>query len=194
MRMFDHRRLKMAISFSVLVMVLILLLSLDMVTFSRYETRVTSSSALDTAIYLVNDTYQTVQVKLPDIMPSNNVYQYTFSVSNFNEDEHCETNLLYKLHIRTTTNMHIDYELYNTLDIQNAESCILSDDTVLDPDGTYFRHIYTEEVEFLYTQDEIEYYTLVFTFPSQYNDYEYNSNVDYIEINVESRQKLSTDV
>lgn len=194
MRVFDHQRLKLAITFSILVLILIVLLSLDTVTFSRYETVVTSSSALDTAIYLVNDQYQTVQVKLPDIIPSNNVYQYSFSVSNYNNDEHCETNLIYRLHIRTTTNMHIEYELYKTLTIQNAESYILSNDVILDADGTYFRHIYTEENEFLYTQDEIDYYTLVFTFSEDYNDYEYNSNVDYIEINVESRQKLSSDV
>ncbi len=194
MKMFDHRRLKIAITFSILVFVLILLLSLDAITFSRYETVVTSSSALDTAIYLVNDQYQTVQVKLPDIIPSNNVYQYSFSVSNYNDDDHCETNLIYRLHIRTTTNLHIDYDLYKTLNIQNAESYVLSDDVVLDSYGTYFRHIYTEENEFLYTEDEIDYYTLVFTFSEDYNDYEYNSNVDYIEINVESRQELDSDV
>ena len=101
MKMFDHRRLKIAITFSILIFILIVLLSLDTITYSRYETLVSSSSALDTAIYLVNDQYQTVQVKLPEIIPSNNVYQYTFSVSNYNEDEHCETNLIYRLHIRT---------------------------------------------------------------------------------------------
>lgn len=194
MKVFDHRRLKIAILFSVLLFVLILLLSLDTITISRYETLVTSTSGIDTAIYLVNDEYQTIQVKLPDIIPSNNQYQYTFSVSNYNDDEHCETNLLYKLHIRTTTNMPIQYELYKTLDIQGAESYILSNDVIADRNGTYFRHIYTEENEFLFSEDEIDYYTILFTFPSQYNDHEYNSNVDYIEINVESRQKLSSDV
>ena len=90
--------------------------------------------------------------------------------------------------------MHIDYDLFNTLDIEKAESCVVSDDVLPDADGTLFRHIYTDETRFLYSEDEIEYYTLLFTFSDDYTDYMYNGLVDYIEINVESSQILRTDV
>ena len=77
---------------------------------------VSSNNDLNTAIYLLDDSYQTITVKIPDVIPSNNQYLYTFSVSNFKNDKHCDTNLNYKVHIRTTTNLRINYELYGTLD------------------------------------------------------------------------------
>ena len=194
MKILDHRRLKIAVGFALLVVILLYMLSLDTVTMSRYQSSVSSSSGLSTAIYLVNDTYQQVNVKLPEVVPDNSQYAYTFSVSNFNDDEHCQTNLKYKIHIRTTTNMHIDYDLFKTLEITNAESDVLSDEIVLDSDGTYFRHIYTDEYEMFYDEDNTDYYTLLFTFSDDYVDHQYNNLIDYVEINVESQQVLSTDV
>ena len=191
---FDSRRLKISIVFMLLVVILIVFMRLDIFTLSRYESSVASSNSLVTAIYLLNDTYQTINVKLPDVIPSNNQYAYTFSVSNYNGDEHSDTNLKYKIHIRTTTNMHINYDLFNTLDIENATSCVTSNNIVRDSYGTIFRHIYSDEKRFLYSRDEIEYYTLLFTFPDDYDDYIYSGLVDYIEINVESSQILKTDV
>ena len=202
MRLLDNRRLKIALTFTILVIVLLYLLSLDTITFSRYESTISSTSGLSTAIYLVNDEYQTVSVKLPDVIPSNRQYKYTFSVSNYNDDEHCETNLKYRVHIRATTNMPIVYDLYKVEDLEDdlndAETYILDNDDILDSYGTYFKHIYTEENTFYFDEDNIDYYVLVFTFPDdtqegEYN-YEYNSNIDYIEINIESQQILSTDV
>ena len=192
--MFDSRRLKISFVFIFLVILLMFFFNLDIFTLSRYESSVTSSNSLVTAVYLLNDSYQTVSVKLPDVIPDNNQYAYTFSVSNYNATSHSDTNLKYKIHIRTTTNMHIDYDLFNTLDIENAESCVVSNTTLPDEDGTIFRHILTDEKKFLYSMDEIEYYTLLFTFPDEYDDYIYNGLVDYIEINIESSQILKTDV
>ena len=194
MKIFDHRRFKIALTFASLIIILLYLLSLDTITLSRYQSSISSASGLSTAFYLVNDEYQRAEVKLPDVIPSNNQYAYTFSVSNYDDERHSDTNLKYKVHIRTTTNMHIEFDLFKTLEIADAESCIVSDDFIKDADGTYFRHILTDESEFFYNEDNIDYYTILFTFPSEYNDYEYNNNIDYIEINIESHQVLSSDV
>ena len=204
---FDSYRLKISLTLMLLVMVLIACLSLDVFTLSRYETTISSTNNIATAIYLLNDEYQTVSVRLPDVIPSNNQYIYTFSVSNYTEDRHSDTNIKYVVHIRTTTNMPIEYDLFNTLDIDGgeaeeeeeeeetgAESCVVSDDFIPDSDGTIFRHIYSDEKVMLYSEDELEYYTLLFTFPDDYTEHIYNGLVDYIEINIESRQILNTDV
>lgn len=89
--------------------------------------------------------------------------------------------------------MPIEYNLFQTLDIENAESYVSSDDIATDEDGTYFRHLYTEDNIFKYDEDNIDYYTILFTFPYEYNDYQYSGFADYIEINIESRQILATD-
>ena len=194
MKMFDSRKLKMSITLIILVIMLMFLINMDIFTLSRYESKVVSSNSLTTAIYLLNDSYQNIQVKLPDVIPSNNQYSYTFSISNYNDLKHSDTNLKYRIHIRTTTNMPISYNLFNSLDATSSESIVITNEINPDSDGTFFRHIYTDYKEFLYTNDEIEYYTLLFTFDEEYKDYIYNGLVDYIEINIESSQILKNDV
>ena len=131
--------------------------------------------------------------RIPDIIPSNNQYLYTFSVSNFKDDLHCDTNLEYVVHIRTTTNLRIDYELYNTLTVDGATSIISSNTIEQDRDGTYFRHILTDSKTMLYSEDETEYYTLLLNLPSDYKDAKYSGVPEVIEINIESRQVLDSD-
>ena len=199
---FNSQRLKISLTLMLLVMLLFACMSLDIFTLSRYETKISSSNNITTAIYLLNDEYQTISVKLPDVVPSNNQYLYTFSVSNYKDSRHSDTNIKYKVHIRTTTNMPIEYDLFNAIDIQqnegeegdSVESCVASDTFSPDEDGTIFRHIYSDEKRMLYSDDVTEYYTLLFTFPEEYTDYMYNGLVDYIEINIESSQILNTDV
>ena len=193
MKKFNRRRLIISGVLLILVIVLIVFLKLDIFTYSIYEKQVTSNNDLNTAIYLLDDSYQTVTVRIPDVIPSNNQYLYTFAVSNFKDDKHCDTNLEYVVHIRTTTNLRIDYELYNTLDIDDAESIIISNNVELDSDGTYFRHILTNKKTMHYNVNETEYYTVLLNLPSDYKDSKYSGVPEVIEINIESRQVLDSD-
>ena len=193
MKRFNKKRLIISLTLLLLVIVLLIIISLDIFTYSRYEKQVSSTNNLSTAVYLLDDEYQTITVKLPDVIPSNNQYLYTFSVSNFNMEDHCDTNLKYKIHIRTTTNLRIDYELYDTWDIENATSYILTNNIEIDSDGTYFRQIYTDEKVMLYSEDKTDYYTILFTFPDDYKESKYSGIPELIEINVESKQILDSD-
>jgi len=193
MKRFNRRRLIISGILLILVIVLIVFIKLDAFTYSKYEKQVTSNNNLNTAIYLLDDSYQTVSVRIPDIIPSNNQYLYTFSVSNFKDDLHCDTNLEYVVHIRTTTNLRIDYELYNTLTVDGATSIISSNTIEQDRDGTYFRHILTDSKTMLYSEDETEYYTLLLNLPSDYKDAKYSGVPEVIEINIESKQILDSD-
>lgn len=193
MKKFNRRRLIISGILFILVIVLIVFIKLDIFTYSIYEKQVTSSNDLKTAIYLLDDSYQTITVKIPDVIPSNNQYLYSFSVSNYKDESHCDTNLEYVVHIRTTTNLRIDYELYNTLNIDGATSIITSNNVDLDSDGTYFRNILTNKKTMHYDLDEIEYYTLLLNLPSDYRDAKYSGVPEVIEINIESRQVLDSD-
>ena len=152
-----------------------------------------SQNDITTAIYLLSDEYQTINVKLPDVVPGNNQYAYSFSVKNFKDNLHSDTNLKYRIHIRTTTNVDITYELYNTLNIENATSNILTSNTSPDRDGTYFNNMYTDYKTMLYTEDKTDYYTILFTFPTDFKNARYSGITELIEINVESNQILSSD-
>ena len=193
MKKFNRRRLIISGVLLILVIVLIAFIKLDIFTYSIYEKQVTSNNDLNTAVYLLDDSYQTITVRIPDVIPSNNQYLYSFSVSNFKDDKHCDTNLEYVVHIRTTTNLRIDYEFYNTLDLDDAESIITSNNVELDSDGTYFRHILTNKKTMHYNVNETEYYTVLLNLPSDYKDSKYSGVPEVIEINIESRQVLDSD-
>jgi len=190
---FNKNRLIISGILLFLVVVLIVFIDTDVFTFSRYERNVTSNNDLHTAIYLLKDEYQTITVKIPDVIPSNNQYLYTFSVSNFKDDVHSDTNLKYKIHIRTTTNLRIGYDLYNTLDIDDAQSDLITNLIQRDDDGTYFRNMITGEKTMLYSEDKTDYYTLLLTFPLDYKDSMYSGIPELIEINIESKQILDSD-
>jgi hypothetical protein len=193
MKMFNKKRLSISLMLFILVGLLLIFISMDIFTSSRYETAVTSQNSIRTAIYLLDDTYQTVNVRLPDVVPDNSQYKYSFSVSNYNEDDHADTNIKYRVHIRTTTNMEIEYDLFNTLDIDDAESYVSSDTVVQDYNGTHFRHIYTAYNTMLYSEDKTDYYTILFTFPDDFINSRYSGIAEMIEINIESTQILDSD-
>jgi len=203
MMRFNRKRVSTSIMLFVLVILLLMFINMDIFTQSRYESKIVSQNSISTAVYLLEDTYQTINVKLPDVIPSNNQYTYTFSVSNYNEDKHSDTNLKYRIHIRTTTNMEIEYDLFKTLDYENAPSYVDSDNIIQDYYGTHFRHIYTDYSTMLYSEDETDYYTLLFTFPQDEDDVEdnpdnihdasYSGIAEMIEINIESQQILDSD-
>lgn len=193
MRIFNKKRLIISGVFSILVILLIVLFGTGGFTLSRYETHLTSQNSITTAVYLLSDEYETINVKLPDVIPGNNQYEYSFSVSNFNDDLHADTNLRYRVHIRTTTNADIEYELYNTLNIENAPTDIASSSTDQDIYGTYFNNFYTNYKTMLYSEDKTDYYTILFTFPNDFKDAKYSELAELIEINIESNQILATD-
>ena len=93
--------------------------------------------------------------------------------------------------IRTTTNLPITYELYkNITNLNEATSIKISDEVKKDADGTYFRYIVTNEDYFSYVDDEVNYYTLVVYFPSEYSSFKYQDVVEFIEINIDSMQMI----
>ena len=177
MKMFNKKRLSISLMLFILVGLLLIFLSMDIFTSSRYETAVTSQNS----------------VRLPDVVPDNSQYKYSFSVSNYNEDDHADTNIKYRVHIRTTTNMEIEYDLFNTLDIDDAESYVSSNTVVQDYNGTHFRHIYTAYNTMLYSEDKTDYYTILFTFPDDFINSKYSGIAEMIEINIESTQILDSD-
>ena len=212
MRVFNKKRLLISGVLSILVIVLLVFVGTGVFTYSKYETHLTSQNSITTAAYLLDDEYQTINVKLPDVIPDNGQYTYSFSVSNYNDDVHSDTNLKYRIHIRTTTNLKIDYDLYNSLDINNATSVISNRSLDQDTYGTYFNNFVTDYRTMLYSEDKTDNYTILFNFhidennsnnnnnnnnnnqnQDNYRDAKYSGIAELIEITIESKQIISTD-
>lgn len=152
---------------------------------SRFTSLVSSDAGVSIAFYVIDTEYQTEEIKLDKIVPSDEPYEYRFSVANYNKTKRLETNAEYNVVIRTTTNLNLEYELYEN---NESESAILFKELVQDEDGTYYNVIKTEKENFGFVKNQINYYTLLIKFPLDYMDYNYQDIIESIEIIILSEQ------
>ena len=173
-----------------ILLILFLIIYFITSTFSKYKSDASSNADIQTALYLLKEDYQSMNISLNSMIPGSTPYIYTFSISNNNGINRSETNLEYYLKIRTTTNLPLEYELYLNEDYQNpaANSIITSNLVEQDVDGTYFRKIDLDKKNFGFTNNETNIYTLVVRFDSQYNDIKYQDIIESVEITVNSKQ------
>lgn len=192
--MFDRRKLKVVIKLLILLLSLILMIKVIRITLSKYETISTSTANIDVAFYVVREDYQTMTLNLGTILPQDNPYVYTFSVSNKDQNNNiAETNIEYDLQIKTTTNLPQTYELYmnESYTNENSTNIITSNEIVADTDGTYFRTINTNTENFVFTEAKTNVYQLVVYLPSIYNSINYQDIIENIEISISSRQVIN---
>lgn len=159
-------------------------------TFAKYKTEATSQAEIQAAFYLLNDEYQTAEVKLDSLEPRDDEYVYSFSVSNNKSNKRTETSLEYELKIVTTTNLPLSYKLYKNEDYKTGTNIITSDTILPDEYGTFFRTICTEKEIFTYSENKTNIYTLVVKFPNEYNKTEYQDIIEAIVIEIESKQLI----
>lgn len=161
-------------------------------TISKYETMANSNGNMNIAFYLLSDNYQELPICLSDLEPRQEPYVYNFTISNNDGSKRTETALEYDLSIKTTTNLPLTFDLFlnETYNQIGAESIITSNIIDLDEDETYFRTIKAEEKEFGFSRDETNNYQLIIYFPETYKDIEYQDIIEYVEIIVDSKQKI----
>ena len=193
MSLFNIKKIIKFNKITFLLIILVVLLYVMPSTFSRFETEKNGDIIIPHAIYVLEDTVISETITLPKIIPSNNQYLYYFSVSNYNEERRTETNLKYDLSIRTTTNIPITYDLFKGETVNNNTSIITSNQVITDDDGTFFRMIETPTEYFSFDINKTNNYVLLITFPTGYNNSDYQDLFEMIEIKINSQQILSTD-
>jgi len=152
---------------------------------SRFTSLLNSDVEGSIAFYVIETDYQTTEINLDKIVPSDTPYEYKFTVANYNEEKRLETNAEYNIVIRTTTNLNLEYELYEN---NSDESVIASKEIVQDEDGTYYNIIKTDTEYFGFTKNQINYYTLKVKFPLEYNSFNYQDIIESVEVMVLSSQ------
>ena len=191
--MFNKRRSIIIVKLLISLLSLILIVILIGRTLSKYETTSTAQANIQAAFYLLNDNYQSMNIKLGMLEPRAEEYSYTFSVSNNDNAKRTETSLEYDLKIITTTNLPLTYELYK---IKEGESttekvnAITNEEISPDEYGTYFRTISTNTETFGHQKNETNIYTLVVHFSEEYRQIQYQDIIESIEIKIDSRQLI----
>ena len=154
-------------------------------TLAKYSSSGESEANVDVAFYLIKDQKIAETIALEEMMPSDDVYTYTFSIANNDGTNRTETALKYKISIRMTTNLPLTYELYMN---DGTTNLFEGYTTEQDEYGTYFKTITSSENTFGFEQDETNTYKLQVKFPPEYNSVEYQGIIEALEITVDSQQ------
>lgn len=186
------KRMKIYIKLVILFSCLFITLRIFTLTLSKFESEAKSTTDIDIAFYLLKEDYQTMELSLENLYPSEKPYVYTFSISNADGEKRAEVDLTYDLVIKTTTNLPLTYELYmNELyDDENSNMALTRNEVDTDEDGTYFRYLETANETFEYVNIEKNVYQLVVYFPQEYNTEKYQDIIESIEINIDAKQVI----
>ena len=95
-----------------IILIIILLIFLLLVikgTLARYSSSGQSEANVDVAFYLLKEEEISQIIALEEMMPSDDVYTYTFSVANNDGTDRTETALKYTISIKMTTNLPLTY-------------------------------------------------------------------------------------
>lgn len=168
---------------------LLLLIGLFIIKFpdtdARFASSVSSNVIGSVAFYVVDLETQNVEINLDKLVPSDEEYEYNFTISNYKDEKHLETNAEYDLVIRTTTNLPLEYKLYMN---DKNEDIIISSEQVQDNNGTYFNIMKVNKEYFRYDETKTNNYNLIIKFPKEYSSFNYQDIIESIEIILKSNQ------
>lgn len=188
--MFDKKKVKKSLLVLLLIAIIIIAIILIRRTLAKYETTATSDKDLDVAFWIVNDDFKTGKIVIKDVYPSDNSFDYTFSVSNFKKEEdgniskRAETDLEYGITLTMTTNLPLEYQIVKNGQILNAQQEIITDD-----DGTYYRKISLDENQMKQGVDETDSFVIKVKFPKENYLYEeYTDIMEYIKLDINAKQ------
>lgn len=209
----ERKAMRVRRRFKVLVAITIILIIYKILSdsFSLYESQAISDANIDIAFFLVNDRYSvtkedgsyeyTKRVNIADLKPGDSK-DYTIWISNyafFNEagersdfDKEgfskvvADTNIEYKLTIRATTNLPLEYKFYTGDTEEEMVKSITQEKT----DEIYFYNIFTTETKKLKFNDDGQQdtYKLEIKFPEEYKDAKYQDIIEYIEVSIDAKQ------
>lgn len=186
------KKMKIYIKLVILFSCLLITLRIFTLTLSKFESEAKSTTDIDIAFYLLKEDYQTMELSLENLYPSEKPYVYTFSISNADGEKRAEVDLTYELAIKTTTNLPLTYELYmnESYNDENSTIALTRNEVDTDEDGTYFRYLETANETFEYVNIEKNVYQLVVYFPQEYNTENYQDIIESIEININAKQVI----
>lgn len=203
-----RRRIKLLIC----LLIILFLNKIIFNSYSLYESKANSNLDIDVAFFVLKNENLGRLIKLEDLAPGDNT-TCSFSIANFYTEEYtdetdgqtkqreiiAETDIKYKLTIRTTTNLPLEYELYvNDNPLENATAVEqINGGEVINQDeyNTYFNKLIEYENEFKFNTPTTDTYILKVNFPKgstpggeEYMNYTYQDIIDAIEISVEAEQ------
>lgn len=186
----NQNKKEIHINLIVLIVVIVLIIVGIRITMARYASQGQTTTTTDVAFYILKDSYQEGSLVLDELSPSNDTYDYQFTVANFEGNKVAETSIDYEVELDVTTNLPLEFKVYknNTLltSTTDREIKVQLDDSR----QSYIRKIIIKKGTFKYNEKTTDTYKLEVTFPLSYNQYEeFEGMIDNINIKVDAKQK-----
>ncbi len=178
----------MYIKFAFLVLFVIVAFSLIRNSTAKYRSTAKSNADVDLAFYMFKEQDISQDLKLESILPRVEPYEYTFSVANNDGTDRTETAIHYTIEFKTTTNLPLNFKVYNSEDMET--DLVESTETKTDDDGTYFKYIKVAGGNLGFEQDETHTYKIHVEFPQEYNLAQYEGIVEYVKVTIKSSQRV----
>lgn len=187
--MIDKKRLLKTLIILLLIAIIIFAINQIRKTLAKYQTEGDAQRDIDVAFWIVDNSFQTERILVEDIYPRQEPFEYTFTVSNFNQEgKKAETDLEYDITITASTYLPLSYEIS-----KDGVICTKDDQLYMDNDNTYYRQIQllAKDNDFSMDSNINETDTLVMkiTFPEEYSsNSEYADLIEDIKIELSARQ------
>lgn len=187
--MIDKKRLLKSLTIILLIAIIIFAINQIRKTLAKYQTEGDAQRDVDVAFWIVDNSFQTERILVEDIYPRQDPFEYTFTVSNFNQEgQKAETDLEYDITITASTYLPLSYEIS-----KDGVICTKDDQLYMDNDNTYYRQIQllAKDNDFSMDSNINETDTLVMkiTFPEEYSsNSEYADLIEDIKIELSARQ------
>lgn len=177
---------------SLIVMIFFIAIVGIAITMSRYRSLGQSTLNADIAFYVVKDEYQEENVSLQNLYPSEETFDYQFTVSNSDGTNTAETSIDYTADLVITTNLPLEFKVYKNdnelTKIEDIENNVTKDST----GNTYIRKIKIKNGSFTHSQAKTDTYKLEVEFPIEYAQNEkLQGIIDNINIAIDAKQKIN---
>lgn len=179
-------KLKNNVKYALILSILLVAVVFFPSTLSKFQSNGSGDAKIDLAFSLLETDELVETISLTEILPDGKQYEYTFSVSNYNEEKRIDVNIQYDITIRTTTNLPIEYEIYDS----EGNKINTDFEIIKDEDGTYFNVLKTDKRIVTYEEDSIEMYTLKYSLDSVYNDSSYQDIIELITVEINAEQVM----
>lgn len=176
----------------IILLILIVILSVVGSILARYRSKGTSAKELEIAYYTIDTGSSTQRIKLDSMVPRKESYDYGIIISNYSENgKDSETAIEYTIQIRTTTNLPLQFYLYDDNEKKMQKTNLITNTRPeSDEDGMYYITMVTDLKEFGLGKEEHN-YTISIVFPEEYKtNAEYADVIELVEVTVDSKQKI----
>lgn len=183
----NKSKFKMVSIIAIVAVILIVSLTIFPNTFSKYVSSGDSELKVNIAFSLLNVEDLNTTIKLDEILPNDQYQEYTFAVKNFDDEgDRIDVKMRYRVVLRTTTNIPINYELYNG---DNTPLTVTSE-TITDDYGTIFNTYTSDYIQVPFNVNKTNTFKLKYKLSSAYKAEVYSDLSDLIEVKIEAEQVI----